>query len=418
MLVARDVADTVDSTPREVDGRIGQQLGHYLLEARIGSGGMGTVYRARDVRNGVQVAVKVLFPELAAIPDVLTRFMREAAALEALDHPGIVRGLTSGSYDGVSYLVMELIEGESLESRLQRGVKLEESARLLAAIADALAAAHARGIVHRDLKPANVLIARDGTVKLVDFGVARFDVADGTLTHTDAVLGTFNYMAPEQRLRSRDVDHRADLFALGVILYRALTGTLPIGAYERPSAMNREVPRDYDALVAKLLASDPRKRFADAEATARALAAIPKVRRLRRAGFALAALVALACGVAAWAIRPSPAATPLTPQARAVAPAADTLYQADAATPASSTPVVPILAPRDEPQNQLVDGPGLEPKLEVEETPNVKASANLRKKQDARKIRFSGEDIGSKNAVPTPPKPGAQQALPPVAPKK
>jgi len=250
--------------------------------------------------------------------------------------------------------------------------------------------------VHRDLKPANVLIARDGTVKLVDFGVARFDVADGTLTHTDAVLGTFNYMAPEQRLRSRDVDHRADLFALGVIFYRALTGTLPIGAYERPSAMNRQVPRDYDAVVGKLLASDPQKRFADAPALARALEAIPKRRRLRSVGLALAAVAALAAsGGALWAVRPDD-------QATSVKEVTQVSTKEDAA-------VIPIQSPRDEPQNMTPEPPVYEPKLEVKESTNmkqVKESPNLRQlegKKSKMEPVFEEKQM-SQNAAPAPPK--------------
>jgi serine/threonine protein kinase len=410
MIVAHEVADTVDSAPREeISGHVGKQLGQFVLEARIGSGGMGTVYRARDTRSGTAVAVKVLFPELAAVPDVLARFMREAAALESLDHPGIVRGLTSGIHDGVSYLAMELIEGESLEARLLRGVTPEESARLVASIADALSAAHARGIVHRDLKPANVLIASDGTVKLVDFGVARFDVADGTLTHTDAVLGTFNYMAPEQRLRSRDVDHRADLFALGVILYRALTGTLPIGAYEKPSAINSKVPRDFDGLVAKLLASDREKRFASAPALSRALITLPRRRRMRQLGLAFATLFVIgASGGAVWATRTVP------PVVSADSKVIESANVDNRANNVANNVIVPVAAPRDEPANQQYDpapqkAEPFEPKLEMNENAaGAKASDNLKvQKSTGENLRVSTEakklrSTGPSNSTPKP----------------
>lgn len=291
-------ADTVDSGQAPSQPSLaGRRVGPYMLEQTIGSGGMGTVYRAVHEESGARVAVKVLFVELAALPDVRARFVREGMALAAVSHPGVVKAIASGSDGELTYLAMELIDGESLEATLMRGLSLSDVARVMCAIAEALSAAHAAGIVHRDLKPANVLVAHDGTVKLVDFGVARFEAPDGTLTHTDAVLGTFNYMAPEQRMRARRVDHRADLFALGVILYRALTGTLPIGAYDKPSVVNRAVPRAYDAIVAKLLANDPQKRFADAQAVVRAFRAAPVRRTVVRASLGAGLVAATAAAI-------------------------------------------------------------------------------------------------------------------------
>ena len=300
-------AETIDSGRAPPHPELtGRNVGPYLLEERLGSGGMGTVYRAVHGETQQRVALKVLFPELAAVPDVRARFVREGMALEAVNHAGVVRAIASGSDGDFTYLAMELVEGESLEAALQRGVDVREVPRLIVAIADALSAAHAAGIVHRDLKPANVLLARDGAVKLVDFGVARFETPDGTLTHTDAVLGTFNYMAPEQRLRARAVDHRADLFALGVIVYRALTGTLPIGAYEKPSAVNRSVPRAYDTIVARLLATDPQKRFQDARAVAEAFTPRPRLRTITLSATAAILLAATATFIA-W---PNPTTPP------------------------------------------------------------------------------------------------------------
>ncbi|MBZ5557804.1 MAG: serine/threonine-protein kinase [Acidobacteriia bacterium] len=212
----------------------GLRLGPYEIIAPLGAGGMGEVYKARDTRLDRTVAVKVLPASLAADPERRERFEREARAVSALNHPNICTLYDIGHQDGVDYLVMELIEGESLESRLTKGpLPLDQVLRLGTEIADALSKAHRQGIVHRDLKPANVMLTKQGS-KLLDFGLARVDAPatqssvsflptqQQALTQAGTVLGTFQYMSPEQ-LEGRDADARTDIFAFGALLYEAMT---------------------------------------------------------------------------------------------------------------------------------------------------------------------------------------------------
>jgi len=213
----------------------GSRLGHYEVIAPVGKGGMGEVYRARDATLAREVAIKVLPESLAGNPEALSRFQVEARALAALSHPNILGIFEFGAQDGISYVVMELLEGETLRDKVQQGTPLPRRKALeyTREIARGLAAAHEKGIVHRDLKPENVFITRDERVKILDFGLAKRTATTGDTnapteapanpTEPGAVMGTVGYMAPEQ-VRGLPVDHRADLFALGAILYELLTG--------------------------------------------------------------------------------------------------------------------------------------------------------------------------------------------------
>jgi eukaryotic-like serine/threonine-protein kinase len=220
----------------------GTNLGPYQIEGLLGAGGMGEVYRAHDGRVGRDVAVKIVPPAVAADATALSRFEREARAVATLSHPNIVALYEFGASDGMTYAVMELLEGEPLRSRLASGpLPLRKAVDIAAQIARGLAAAHDKHIVHRDLKPENVFIATDGTVKILDFGLARqtTEPLPGSETATMApvteagiVLGTVGYMAPEQ-VRGERSDHRADIFALGCIIHEMLTGHR---AFERGTA--------------------------------------------------------------------------------------------------------------------------------------------------------------------------------------
>ena len=217
----------------------GRTLGHYTIVDFVGAGGMGEVYRARDARIGRDVAIKVIPPVIAGDPERLKRFEQEARAAGALNHPNVLTIYDVGIQEGALYVVYELLEGETLRSRLGEGAlprrKAIEYARQIAA---GLAAAHDKGIIHRDLKPENVFLTRDGRIKILDFGLAKLAspegfASDGTALaalspHRESgkILGTPGYMAPEQ-LRGGVVDHRADLFNLGTILYEMLTGQRP-----------------------------------------------------------------------------------------------------------------------------------------------------------------------------------------------
>src|SRR5262245_29086626 len=221
---------------------MGRRLGPYEILSPIGAGGMGEVYRARDPRLGREVALKVLAPEHSSDPERLRRFRREAQALAALSHPNILALHDADSSDGTSYAIFELLEGETLRHRLERGpVPVRKVAEWGAQICRGLAAAHARGIVHRDLKPENLAFGADGSIKILDFGVARLadgeDVADEarekrTTTQAGALLGTVGYMSPEQ-VRGGPADARSDIFSVGAILYEMLAGRR---AFDGPTA--------------------------------------------------------------------------------------------------------------------------------------------------------------------------------------
>jgi serine/threonine protein kinase len=220
----------------------GARLGPYQLGPVIGAGGMGEVYRARDSRLGRDVAIKILPAEVAADPDRLRRFEQEARAAAALNHPNILSVHDVGTDNGVTYLVTELLEGQTLREALtspDRGLSMDRALDSAVQIADGLAAAHARGIVHRDLKPENLFVTSDGHVKILDFGLAKFTDTSGSIdgnspnspteltpanTGSGVILGTVGYMAPEQ-VRGQAVDARTDIFAFGCVLYELLTGT-------------------------------------------------------------------------------------------------------------------------------------------------------------------------------------------------
>jgi serine/threonine protein kinase len=270
----------------------GTLLGPYQILSLIGVGGMGAVYRARDTRLDRMVALKHLSAHAAASAEGRRRFEREAHATSVLNHPHICTLHDVGEENGVAFLVMELLEGESLAARLQRGaLPVSETIQYAAQMAEALAAAHHQGIVHRDLKPANIMITAHG-VKLLDFGLAALRSPRGLIdgAHEDAltvagtILGTLKYMAPEQ-LQGRPVDARADIFSLGAMLYEMLTGRSAFEADSsagivaavlahapRPlTAVRPEVPFALDWTLSQCLAKSPAERWQSAADLARQL---------------------------------------------------------------------------------------------------------------------------------------------------
>jgi len=254
----------------------------FTILEEAGAGGMGTVYRARDAETGREVALKVL----ADTAGDVTRFALEAKLLSELDHPNIVRYVAHGiAADHHPFLAMEWLDGQSLDARLQERPSLaaSEAVRIGAAIADALAHAHARGVVHRDVKPSNVLLTHDGGILLIDFGIAKSEIVDG-LTRTGAAIGSVGYMSPEQA-SAGEVDYRTDLFSLGCVLHRCLSGRPPFGGadligYVRSLALEEAPPlapahpARLGRLVASLLAKDPERRPRSAAEVAAELHAI------------------------------------------------------------------------------------------------------------------------------------------------
>src|SRR5262245_42765146 len=271
----------------------GRSLGGYELQALIGAGGMGEVYRARDARLGRDVAIKILPHAFTSDPDRLARFEREARMLAALNHPNICAIYGFEDAQDITYLILELVEGETLANRIARArprgaaLPLGEAVTIARQIADALETAHDKGIVHRDLKPANISITRDGVVKVLDFGLAKPIGQDAAseltsapeATHSEgrvgAVIGTAAYMSPEQA-RGHPIDRRTDVWAFACVLYEMLTGRVAFAGetvsdsiakiLEREpdwSALPAETPASIRRLLFRALTKDPRARLKD-----------------------------------------------------------------------------------------------------------------------------------------------------------
>jgi eukaryotic-like serine/threonine-protein kinase len=321
----------------------GTRVGPFLVADRLGSGGMGEVFRARDTRLERDVAIKVLPPAVASDPERLARLQREARTLAALNHPNIAQifGLEEGG--GVSALVMELVDGPTLAERIARGpIPLDEAIPIARQIADALESAHEQGIVHRDLKPANIKLRPDGTVKVLDFGLARAVAPTGVpvdsnelgtitspamMTQVGVILGTAAYMSPEQA-KGRQVDRRTDIWAFGVVLAEMLSARRLFGGdtvSETLASVLKDEPAIPDAppairqLLGRCLERDPRRRLRDI-GEARLVLEDPESARSQRGRSAAAAgrarpgltwtaaavTVAAVAAAGGWLLKPGP----------------------------------------------------------------------------------------------------------------
>jgi serine/threonine protein kinase len=258
---------------------IGQTISHYKILERIGQGGMGVVYKAEDTRLRRPVALKFLSPAALGDEEVRARFVREAQAAAALDHPNICTTYEIDEDAGRAFIVMAYVRGEDLDQRIARKtIKIPEALDIAIGVAQGLQEAHEKGIVHRDIKPGNIKITSKGQAKVMDFGLAK--LADSSsLTKTGITIGTAAYMSPEQTL-GQAVDHRTDIWSLGVVMYQMLTGQLPFfGEYEQmirygilnedpePIRTLREgVPKEVEKIILKAISKEPDKRYENAAA--------------------------------------------------------------------------------------------------------------------------------------------------------
>ncbi len=312
---------------------IGTTLGHYRVLEKLGEGGMGVVYRAQDLHLDRPVALKVLPPEKVADPDRKRRFVQEAKAASALNHPHIINIYDIASEGGVDFIAMEYVAGKTLDQLIPRkGMRLTEALKIAVQVADALSAAHAVGIIHRDIKPSNVMVGDQGRVKVLDFGLVKLTGRDDSLasqettaagvqTDEGRIVGTVSYMSPEQA-QGRPVDARSDIFSFGSLLYEMVSGQRPFQGdsslhtlaailEKEPPAVAGDVPHDVQKLITRCLRKDPERRFQlmkdlkveleelKEESDSGALATMGPVARPRfRWGWA-AALVVAAVGLAA-----------------------------------------------------------------------------------------------------------------------
>jgi serine/threonine-protein kinase len=265
---------------------VGQKFGPFLIDKELGSGAMGTVYRATYDKTGQKVALKVMSAGLGSSDTAQARFEREGEILKQLNHPNIVKLFGVGRSHGMRYYAMEYIQGEPMDKVfLRRGrFPWEETATIARQLCGALQHAHEQGIIHRDLKPSNLMMLPDGTVKLTDFGIAK-DLDVTQLTAANCTVGTAAYMSPEQCRGDKDMTFKSDLYSLGIVLYEFATGRKPFtaevpmdmfmqhikGKFERPSRLQMDIPVWFDTLICQLLEKKPEQRPRDAAAVAEAL---------------------------------------------------------------------------------------------------------------------------------------------------
>jgi serine/threonine-protein kinase len=330
-----------------MSGELNNRIGDYQILNELGSGGMGRVYRVRNVISDRIEAMKVLLPDLVGQQELATRFLREIKLMASLNHPNIAQLRTAFTANNQLVMIMEYVEGSTLADRLEHGpIPVPEALNYIGEVLNALSYAHHQHVIHRDIKPANIMVTPEGAVKLMDFGIAR--AGDGhSLTMTGTTLGSLGYMSPEQ-VQGEATDARSDLYSVGVSLYEMVTGQRPFRADSDFSLMTAHVrelpkppielqpglPRDLNEIILMSIAKDPAQRFQSAEAFANALSSVSAAASAAKA----AALDASEASTAECAILPS---IPANPPKQPVTPARP---MADAKPAAVSVPA-PVVAP-------------------------------------------------------------------------
>ncbi|MBM2842152.1 MAG: serine/threonine protein kinase with repeat [Bacteroidetes bacterium] len=271
---------------------IGQTISHYKILEKLGEGGMGVVYKAKDNKLDRSVAIKVLPPHLSGSEENKTRFLQEAKAAAALNHPHILSIYEVDEHDGSMFLVLEYVEGETLKKRisklhLETGIPFDQAIEWVLQIAKGIKAAHEQGIIHRDIKSENIMLTNGGHLKIMDFGLAKLKSSSG-MTKSGTSLGTLSYMSPEQA-QGVTTDLRTDIWSLGVVFYEVLTGELPFRAEHQagllylvvnnepvpPSVLDKKIPRAVDEVIKRMLEKERDRRFPTMDDV---IAALQKVR--------------------------------------------------------------------------------------------------------------------------------------------
>jgi len=256
--------------------RAGEKVGQYEIISELGRGGMATVYKAYHTQLDRHVAIKVMHQTFADDSTFLERFNREARIVASLEHPHIVPVYDYAEYNGMPYLVMKFVQGRSLKEILfKKPPTLEEIKRIMTAVGQAITYAHNKGVLHRDIKPSNIILDQDNVPYLADFGLARIVASGESTMSADVLLGTPNYMSPEQARGAKDIDHRSDIYSFGIVLYELVVGQVPFSAQTplaviqdhintplpRPSQINPEIPQQLEQVLRKALSKSPDKRY-------------------------------------------------------------------------------------------------------------------------------------------------------------
>jgi len=242
------------------------KIGDYLITGKIGAGGVAEIYRARQESLDRDVAIKVLNSTLTSDPDIVRRFERESVVIAQLNHPNIVHVIDRGFAGGRYYFVMEYVDGTSLREVIDSDrIPLNTKLEMMVVVCKALDYAHKNGVIHRDIKPTNILIDRQGNAMVADFGIAQIIGSPETeMTSSDVIMGTLSYMSPEQKVSSTNVDQTTDIYAMGVIIYELLVGKKPLGRFKLPSELKPGLSNDFDRIISKCLAQEPKDRYQQA----------------------------------------------------------------------------------------------------------------------------------------------------------
>jgi serine/threonine-protein kinase len=330
---------------------VNTRIGDYQILNELGSGGMGRVYRVRNVISDRIEAMKVLLPDLVGQQELATRFLREIKLMASLNHPNIAQLRTAFTANNQLVMIMEYVEGSTLADRLEHGpIPVPEALNYIGAVLDALSYAHHQHVIHRDIKPANIMVTPEGAVKLMDFGIAR--AGDGhSLTMTGTTLGSLGYMSPEQ-VQGDPTDARSDLYSVGVSLYEMVTGQRPFRADSDFSLMTahvRELPKppielqpglppELNEIILMSIAKDPAQRFQSAEAFANALSSVRAAASAAKA----AAMEASEASTAEYAIRPGIPANAAKQPVASARPIADVKPAAVSVPAPVVTPTAPL----------------------------------------------------------------------------